>query len=424
MRNIIPVSAWGFALAAGCLAAAPQTPPAPPPAWVLPNFAQRLELEVANPSGVPVETLAIVPVAVAGQVALRFPGTLAVVVLPDAIPEIVPSQADDLDGDGNADEFVFPVKLAPHQSRAVHIYYSTTLRDEIPWPRRVAASHAYGYNRATAGLESEVIGYRTYGGFFLDIQARAAGRPGLYNALVGYSGTRAAGSLGRDVIHIGSTLGLGGLFLRAGGTVFQPPLNMPDYAHKPEAEEVPHYRVVASGPVRAMFEARMESWHVGTDEVEIRALYSIAAGAAHAECRFTIVPRRVSREYEAGAGIRHLPEMKTAAAPGRLALAGNQAKDIGPLGLALYYDTGAARAAAPLATREGTNECVIFNGRLAPGRTVSGRYQVAAAWSGSGIADLLGYLAGVEPAARATVTVSGFRFARTPNPQRVEGEAD
>jgi Domain of unknown function (DUF4861) len=210
--------------------------------WPLPNFAQRLEVEVSNPSSAPVSALAIIPVAEAARTALRFPGTLAIAVMPGTEMTILPSQADDLDGDGVPDEFVFPVHLAAGETRPVHIYYSTTLHDSMPWPKRVHAGHAFGYNRATVALESERIGYRTYGGFFLDIQARAQGKLGLYNSLVGYFGSGVASQIGEDVIHLGDTLGLGGLFLRAGEDVYRPPLNMPDYAHKPAPTEAPDYR--------------------------------------------------------------------------------------------------------------------------------------------------------------------------------------
>ena len=62
--------------------------------------------------------------------------------------------------------------------------------------------------------------------------------------------------------------------------------------------------------------------------------------------------------------------------------------------------------------------------RLEPGRAVEGRYWVAGAWSGSGIPDLLGYLGELDAEARASVKVGNYRFARTPDPQRVEGEAN
>lgn len=391
--------------------------------WVLSNFAQRLELEVSNPAGTPVETLAVVPVREAGQAALRFPGSLAIAVFPGPPMKILSSQADDLDGDGRADEFIFPVRLGAGESRAIHVYYSTTLRDSIPWPKRVHASHAYGYNRATVALESEVIGYRTYGGFFLDIQARGEGRPGLHNSLVGYFGAGYASETGRDIIHLGDTLGLGGLYLRAGEQIFRPPVNMPDYAHKPSLLDEPEYRVIADGPLRAVVEAKMASWKIGGDEVDLRAVYSIVAGATAAECRFRILPVRLSRSYEVGVGVRHLPDMKLAPAPGRIALSGIQTPKIGALAMALYYDPAEAEARSPLATAESKNECVALRQKLEPGLAVSGRYWVAAAWSGSGIKDLLGHLAAVEKEARASVHVGAYRLTRTPSPQRVDGEA-
>jgi len=60
--------------------------------------------------------------------------------------------------------------------------------------------------------------------------------------------------------------------------------------------------------------------------------------------------------------------------------------------------------------------------RLTPGRAVEGKYWVAGAWSGSGIQDLLGHLAGIEREARLQVEVNAFHHTHTPRPDRVEGE--
>jgi hypothetical protein len=136
------------------------------------------------------------------------------------------------------------------------------------------------------------------------------------------------------------------------------------------------------------------------------------------------MPLRLSRTYEVGAGIRHLPQMKMDHATGRLALSGTQTPKTGPLGLALYFDPGAADATEALATKDDGNECIVFRQRLEPGRAGEGRYWLAGAWSGSGIHDLLGYLRGMDAEARAVVKVGNFRFTPTPNPQRVEGEAN
>jgi len=391
--------------------------------WLLPNFSERLELQVSNPSGGDIEALAVIPVPEAARTALQFPGTLAIAVIPGSPATILPSQADDLDGDGVPDEFVFPVKLAAGARVTVHVYYSQTLHDSLPWPKRVHASHAFGYNRATVALESEAIGYRTYGGFFLDVQGRRAGSAGLNNTLVGYFSASAPSDAGRDIIHLGDTLGLGGLFLRSGGDLFRPPLNMPDYAHRAPAAEAPSYRVIADGPVRAVVKAWMDRWTIGSDVVRIEALYFIGAGAEDVECRFRITPLALSRSYETGAGIRHLPKMRKGTVAGRLMVEGEQEAAIGPLALALYYDPDTAREAGTLSTPEGLNESIVFRTKLEPGRAVSGRYWVAAAWSGSGIPDLLGHLAGVERRARAVVAVGEYRHSVTPAPERLEGEA-
>lgn len=392
--------------------------------WLLPNFSDRLELRVSNPSDQAIETVAVVSVVEAARVAPRFPGTLAIAVLPGSTMAVMPSQADDLDGDGVPDEFVFPVKLAAHRSITVHIYYSTSLHDTIPWPRRVFASHSFGYNRATAALESEAIGYRTYGGFFLDVQARREGHSGLYNSLVGYLGMQASNPspAGRDIFHIGDTLGLGGLFLKAQNDVYRPPLNTPDYAHQPAPAESPVYRVIADGPVRAVVEASINRWTIGSDAVSVDAVYSIAAGTEDVECRFRVQPLSLSRSYDVGAGIRHLPKMQTDQARGRLAVAGEQDPAIGPLGLALYFDPQTASSSGTLVTPEADNDVVLFHARLEPGRVVVGRYWVAADWSGSGIHHLLGHLREIERQARAAVVVDQFGHAATPAPARLEGE--
>ena len=240
---------------------------------------------------------------------------------------------------------------------------------------------------------------------------------------MGYFGSRDVSPAGWDVIHLGDTLGLGGLFLRAGADVYRPPVNMPDYAHKPAPAEAPVYRVIASGPVRALVEIRMDRWTIGGDAVRIEALYAIAAGSEHVDCRFRIAPLGLSRSYEVGAGLRHLPKMQLAHAPGRLALSGEQTAKIGPLAMALYYPAEEASQAEPLVLKEDKNECIVFRSRLEPGRAASGRYQVAAAWSGSGIRDLLPHLAAIDGKVRASVTVGAYKHASTAAPQRLEGEA-
>ena len=405
---------------------------AAPPAgdWVLPNFAQRLDVTVTNPGISSVNSLVTLPVAGLQKVALGFPGSLAIAVLKNKPGSkypvtVIPSQAGDLDGDGMADEFEFPIVLNPHESRQVEIYFSTTLHGKILYSRAVHASHNYGYNHQTAALESELIGYRTYGGFFLDVEGRVAGHEGLYNDLNGYLAAHEKFAVGKDIFHIGDTLGLGGIFLERNGKIYRPPMNMPDYAHKPSGEDVPHYRVVADGPLRAIIEAAMDHWKVGDDEVAVRARYSIDSGDAFVRCRVRIIPAKMREEniYQAGAGIRELPQEKSGSESGLLMLSGEQRPETGRLALALYFNPETASASPPITTPEGKNEVAVFKKTLSAGQAIEEDYAVAAAWSGSGIPDLLHYLAGLQPRVNARVVISDERLEQTPQPQRIEGEA-
>jgi hypothetical protein len=415
---------FGLAAALSVFAAAPVLAQQPSP-WLLPNFSDCLQVQVSNPSDRPVDELASISVPEARHTALQFPGTLAIVIVPGARIAFLPSESVDMDDDGVPDEFVFPVKLKAHEKITADIYYSTTLHRKLPWPREVSASHSYGYNRATASLESRKIGYRTYGGFFLDVQARAKGKPGLNNSLVGFlnASESANSDTGRDVFHIGDTLGLGGLFLRSGKDVYRPPLNTPDYAHKPPPPETPTYRVLSSGPLRAVIEAHMDRWTIGNDAVSIDATYTIDAGAEAVECRFRILPISLSRTYEVGAGIRRLPKMRTDLAPGRLAIEGEQNPKIGRIGLAMYFDPATVSSTGTLQTKDGNNDVAIFRDRLTPGHAVNGHYWLAADWSGSGIQNLLGHLEKVEQQTRASAVVGHYRHSTTPEPRRLQGEA-
>jgi hypothetical protein len=408
--------------------AAPAQPAASP--WALPNFAQRLEMDVANPSAHPVQGLAVVDVLEATRLAPGFPGNLAIVVIlnppgPDYPYSIAPSQVDDLDGDGIPDELLFSVNLAPGETRRAYVYYSTTLHDSIPYSKEVDATHNFGYSHQTAAFESKYIGYRTYGGLMLDVQARAKGHPGLNNNLVGYFAASYPTAAGLDVLHVGDTLGLGGIVLRRGDQVYRPPFNVSDYAHKPSPREVPKYRVVSAGPLRATIEATMDRWTIGTDAVRLWARYSIEAGQEFAQCEVEIAPLQFApqSEYQVAAGVRHLPAMRQDPAAGRIALSGTQEARIGPLGLALFFDPRDAREIAPIYAGEDVNEMVVFHAMLRPGQPVRLRYQVAAAWSGTGIDDLFAHLREIEWKSRQRVALSHYRFTRTPDPQRIEGEA-
>ncbi len=397
--------------------------------WLLPNFASRLSVEIRNGGDSHLRALATVPVVKAQAVAPDFPGRVALAVLVDggnsAGPvSIIASQTDDLDGDGSVDEFEFPVDLAPRSQCHVDVYYSTTLEDSFPWPKRVSAKHSYGYNREVVALESELAGYRMYGGFFLDFHGRKAGAAGLWNDAAAYVPIRRDLGTGRDVLHIGNTLGLGGIFLRRDGKAYQPPANVPTYAHKPSPEMVPHYQVMATGPLRAIAEATLENWVIDGDVIRLRALYSMDAGETIVRCRVYAIPLKLANdhEYDIGVGVRDLPAGSVSLDPGELIVTGQQNVRDGKIGLAIYFDSSKYSIPSVLRTPDGSNRVVTAKVKLAPGRTSELIYAAAGAWSGSGIKNLSESLKQFRGQAEGKPEIDALTFTRTPNPEKVDAE--
>jgi len=389
--------------------------------WALPNFSDRLEVRVANSSSQRVHTLAVMDIARTRIMAPEFPGTLAIVADQNGPTRYLPSQVDPGEDEASG-AFVFPVDLAPHAQQTLEIYYSNTLQEPLPWPKRVHATHSYGYNHATAAMESELIGYRTYGGFYLDVQAHEKGQVGLFNSLIGYTSISSPASEGQDVLHVGDTLGLGGIFLRSGDTVYRPPVNTPDYAHRVAKPGEPTFRVLASGPLRALVEEDLPHWKIGGDEVALRAEYEMREGEEGVRCHVWVTPLHLARTFEVGAGIRELPQMHRLEEPSLLAVDGIQDRTTGRIGLGLAFSPGPAHRAGVLSTPEGNNEIVLSGDLLRAGHAVNLTYEVAAAWQGSGWTSPVQHVVEILQGRTAQPVVVLLRHESTPHPERLTSE--
>lgn len=390
--------------------------------WALPNFSDRLEVRVVNANNTPVHTLAVLDISKARRIAPGFPGTLAIVAEQDGRTRYLPSQIDAGNNEEHAGAFVFPVDLAPHQQKTLEIYYSHTLHQDMPWPRLVHATHSYGYNHATAAIESDLIGYRTYGGFFFDVQAHEKGEYGLFNSLIGYTSISRPPVEGQDVIHLGDTLGLGGIFLRCGNTVYRPPMNTPEYAHRAPKPEEPTYLILKTGPLRALVEADLPRWTIGPDTVAVRAIYAMRAGEAVIHCHVWITPLHLSRRYQVGAGFRDLPHMHRMNAPGIMAIDGVQVKSVGRIGLGLAYNPKISHPAGVLMTPGGSNETILFSQPLTAGHTVEEKYAIAAAWQGSGWTRPVQHVVQVLRQEKVQLQLVLMLHQKTPHPNRLEAE--
>jgi hypothetical protein len=384
--------------------------------WEFPNFSDRVQIRVWNTEDVSSDGLAIVRLSEVRKAAPEFPGTLAL-----ATDDAAPAHALETESDPDRNEFAIRVQLQPRQERTIFVYYSTTLRNTLPVVARTHASHSYGYNRATAALESELIGYRTYGAFALDVQAHARGEQGLFDELFGFASVHQPLSAGHDTVHTGNTLGLGGLFVRSGGDVYRPPFSTPDYTHLAPRRSEPSYRVIASGPLRAIIEEDLREWELGNDSVAVRAEYEIDAGQEVVHCHWWVTPLHMSRIFEIGAGIRDLDPGHVRDSGASVVTFGTQEASDGPIALGIAYTKNTTRAGT-LATQEVGNQIVVFPQRLTAGKAVEGDYTAGAAWSGSGWSDPQGHLLDVlaSQAARPMATV--IRNERNPHPEGLERE--
>jgi hypothetical protein len=139
------------------------------------------------------------------------------------------------------------VTLKPGEEK---IYFIDFFKDFKAWPRQERFTDATDM----PGWESEVFGYRSYGAFIIDMFAKYAANPGLrlktfYNEsnkqIYNY---HVDSPLGMDILHVGPTIGLGGIALKTGDAVEMPGSGPLDC------------QVVVSGPVRSIVTQRKGNW--------------------------------------------------------------------------------------------------------------------------------------------------------------------
>ncbi len=214
---------------------------------------REVEITITNPSehSKPAEGV-VIPFAQLRQAAPQI-NAGSVIVSVDKTE--LPSQVDDLDGDGKADELAFQIDLQPRQTRTVKITYGDPdpiYRKRSEYPRRTYALFA---NKIEGiGWESEENAWRLY------FDPR--------NAIDLYGKRRAAMFLdilvtpeyiyhlespnGRDIYKVGNAIGIGAV----GGWVDGKIIKVSDVASR-------KWRIISSGPVRSIIELTYEGWKVG-----------------------------------------------------------------------------------------------------------------------------------------------------------------
>src|SRR5260370_8165276 len=251
--------------------------------WVFPTLCaasaqggpqiKNIKVAISNPGSHPRKAADIViSIAQIRKVAPDFTPSATIVTASDASTleqdasllqtEELPSQADDLDGDGKADELVFQADLAPHQTRIVTISYGN--QDRIwrlrgDYEQRTAAL----FSRKIEGVvwESDRVAFPFYLNPRNPTDLYGKRRPtlqlGMY-ASPDYT-YHDESPEGRDIYKVGDAIGIGSVAAVVNGKTIK-------VADAKERK----WRIVASGPVRTVVELEYDGWNAGGTGVELR----------------------------------------------------------------------------------------------------------------------------------------------------------
>lgn len=190
--------------------------------------------------------------------------------------DILPVQADDMDGDGKPDEIIFLASLAAGDATTYTLQANTC---GIAFPAR-AHTGMYVKGFEGPGWESDRIAYRLYWDERNAIDIFCKRKP-----LLGLKGYATPGvnyhqetPWGMDVLAVGPSLGVGCYGIWMDGKIQK----------VSQAER--SYRVVADGPLRAIMELNYDNWIVGARRFHLSARLSIMAGQRWAEIELRLRP--------------------------------------------------------------------------------------------------------------------------------------
>lgn len=296
------------------------------------DWSRRLTVSVVNPGNF---TMTDVPVIVSVQhfklPEMSFLEMGHFRVIDPATGEMPLYQVDDLDGDGRgADEIVFLTTLKPGEEKT---YFLDFFKGFKAWPQQERFTDATNM----PGWESELFGYRSYGAFIIDMFGKYQTNPGLrlktfYNEsnkqIYNY---HVDSPLGMDILHVGPTIGLGGIALKTGDSVEMP------------GSGALECQVLVSGPVRSIVTQRKDNWQTSQGTFSISRTATIYAHHFETQIHdeITVVESKNSIG-KLGTGMKKEADMKYVSQPenGRFLLWFNQPMyDIGEMGFGMLLQS-------------------------------------------------------------------------------------
>jgi len=192
----------------------------------------------------------------------------------------LPSQMDDLDGDGKSDELAFQIDLKPKQTRIVTVAYgdqAAIARLRGAYPARTEAKFSKRYEGP--GWESETTAWRIYFDKRNAIDLYGKRRPGLNLDLFSTPDYvyHSESPYGRDIFNIGPAVGIGAVAALVDGKIAR----VSEVADR-------DWCIVSTGPVRAIVELDYRGWQIDGHKIDLVSRFTQWAGEHGFEHRITV----------------------------------------------------------------------------------------------------------------------------------------
>ncbi|OLB82806.1 MAG: hypothetical protein AUI12_18295 [Acidobacteria bacterium 13_2_20CM_2_57_6] len=248
--------------------------------WAEPHL-KSIKVAITNPTGEnrPAENI-VLPVPELKKIAPDFyPGSQIVTasnastIAEDATvlhPTELPSQVDDLDRDSTPDELAFQIDLKPHQTRIVTITWGAVDRIfRLRGDYEKQTNAIFTKKIDGVGWESKRDAFRLYFDKRNAIDLFGKARPSLQldrYATPGYVYHNYSPD-GRDIYLVADALGIGALAGWVNGTA----------EHVADVDDR-GYRIVSTGPVRAIIELTYKGWKIAGKNVDLQERITQWAG--------------------------------------------------------------------------------------------------------------------------------------------------
>ena len=228
-------------------------------------------------------------------------------VIRDEKGELVPCQADDMDGDGKWDEFAFVYSLEPDQKAVLSLEWVEPedypqfaprtnvrygkmyppgdireLKTDVHGKYNLARGEGYPYQMDGIAWENDKMGFRHYfdgrncrdvfgkrvSEMVLDtVGIRPEGIPGdTYHVLAEW---------GRDIMSAANSFGLGGLALQTQDSLVRLGVTIDKTVDNVDSTR---YTLIAEGPVRSVFDLDFYGWEVPGGKIDVKETVTIWAG--------------------------------------------------------------------------------------------------------------------------------------------------